>query len=199
MSGADIIPSVSDRPRRSVHLPNENDLHSPDVEIVSPLDEFAHLFRATRNGHPFASLALKYRSELYDRAADVWLRNKSTGFTYLMAAEQIAHLYNITFADCDRSKIKMAISKRVQAKKQYQNVVGDLIDEVTPEKVVRVDVIVNKRRGHVRPPSIVADHALKSNKLRSATTAPRTMWSINRCASPMPQNFHFLSAIPACR
>ncbi len=120
MSGDDTVSSVSRRSRRTGMLRVENDTQSADVEIISPLDQLAQRLRASRNAHPFASIGLKCRSELYGKAADVWLQSNTVGFTYLMAAHQVAHQYNITIAACDRPKIKVAICKRVQAKKQYQ-------------------------------------------------------------------------------
>ena len=171
MSGDDIVSSVSRRSRRIGLLRVENDTQSADVEIISPLDELAQRLRASRNGHPFASIGLRCRSDLYGKAADMWLQSKTKGFTYLMAAEQVAHQHNITFADCDRQKIKVAICKRVQAKKQYQNDIGSLIVEVSPVRttVVADDVgmpKVNKRRGLIRKTSSAEVDALKSNKLQ---------------------------------
>jgi len=90
-----------------------------------------------------------------------------------MAAEQVAHQHNISFADCDRPKNKVAICKRVQAKKQYQNDIGSLVVEVSPVKtVVVVDDVgmpkVNKRRGLIRKTSSAEVDALKSNKLQKS-------------------------------
>jgi hypothetical protein len=161
MSGDDTISSVSRRSRRSGLLRVENDTQSADVEIISPFDELAQRLRASRNGHPFASIGLRWRSELYGKAADLWLHSKTKGFTYLMAAEQVAHRHNITFAYCDRPKNKVAICKRVQAKKQYENDIGSLVVEVSPVKTVVVanDVgmpKVNKRRGFTYSENVVS-------------------------------------------
>ena len=104
---------VLDRSRRIRLLRVENDMQSADVEIVFPVEKLAQRLRASRNGHPFAAIGLGRRSELYDRAADVGLQSKTDGFTYLMAAEHVAHQHNINFADCDIQKVKIAICKRV--------------------------------------------------------------------------------------
>ncbi len=83
-----------------------------------------------------------------------------------MAAQQVAHQYNITIANCDRPKIKVAICKRVQAKKRYQNDIGSLALEVSPVKTVVVadddgKPKVNKRRGIIRKSSSAEVDALK--------------------------------------
>ena len=128
MSGAEAEPSVLERPRRSVPSCVESPPLSADVLISSPLDDLAAEFRSTRVGHQFSSLDLRFRSDLYHRAADVLLKNETPGFTYMMAAEQVAALYNIKFDKCDRQKIKMSVCNRIHARQQYKGAISILID-----------------------------------------------------------------------
>ena len=101
------------RSRRDVVARCASPPASPDVQILTPLDQLAVQLRSSRNGHDFSSLDLRYRSDLYDKAADMWLQNKASGFTYMMAAERVAFSYNLKFAECDRAKIKASICNRI--------------------------------------------------------------------------------------
>ncbi len=79
MSGAEVELIVLDLSRRSMPIRNESPPLSPDVHISSPLDELHAQVRSSRNGHSFSALDLRYRSDLYHRVADVWLKTKLRG------------------------------------------------------------------------------------------------------------------------
>ena len=104
MSGAEAELSGLELSRRSRPARNESPPLSTYVHISSPLDELHAEFRSSRNGHQFSALHLRYISDLYHRVVDVWLKNKTPGFSNTMVAEQVASLYNIKFDKCDRPK-----------------------------------------------------------------------------------------------
>ena len=83
------------------------------------------------------------------------MQSKATaGFTYIMAAEQVVAVYNITFDKCDRAKVKLSICNRIKAREQYREVVSILVDNVTRDKSRPQNIgqtIINNRAGkHLR-------------------------------------------------
>ena len=92
------------------------------------LQELQRTRRARRNPLAFDRLKPPCRKDLYDRAAQRVLDccGSPEVASYLEAAEQVAHEFNINIRPCDRAAIKQSIFNRVQASRHFQSVVSSL-------------------------------------------------------------------------
>ena len=75
---------------------------TPDVQIVSPLDDFLSRHRSCKALIPFSELHATCRKDFYGKAANYYIEFGGGIVTYIFAAEEIARQFRLAIANCDR-------------------------------------------------------------------------------------------------
>jgi len=142
---------------------------SPDVQIVSPLDDFLSRHRVCKALIPFSDLHAIYRKYFYGRAANYYIEFGGGIVTYIFAAEEIARQFRLAIVACDRPAVHQSVRNRVLGKQERLNVMVILVDDADVVEVAEVASSGSKTNvnrvgkcGRKRK----EDGALPSNKLK---------------------------------
>ena len=90
------------RLRREVHSGVVDTDSTPDVHIITPLEELFSKHRAVKGLIPFSTLNPRCRKYFYGKAAKYHLENGGGIVAYIFYIEQIARQLDLSYAGCDR-------------------------------------------------------------------------------------------------
>ena len=93
------------RLRREVHSGVVDTDSTPDVQIITPLEDFFSKHRAIKAPILFFTLNPSYSKKIYDKAAKYHLENGGCVVTYIVYIEQVARQFGLTIAACDRQAV----------------------------------------------------------------------------------------------
>jgi hypothetical protein len=122
------------RLRRHVYSDVDNAESSPDVRIVSPLDDFLSRHRTCKAIIPFSALHVSRRKDFYGKAANYYIEFGGGIVTYTFAAEEIARQFRLAIAACDRATVHQSVRNRVLGKQERLNVMANLDDDANVVK-----------------------------------------------------------------
>ena len=112
MSGVDVIPDGSKRPRRQKHAVSAPTITAETQSLLASLSE---RHRKTKRGFKFDSLTIGERKEFYEETTDYVLKcPEARNLTSFQAASRVALRYNIIIADHDRGRIKATVCNRLK-------------------------------------------------------------------------------------
>ena len=131
MSGAVNVGAAFEPVRRQVHSGVVNTESTPNILIITPLDDFSSKHRGCKSRIPFFSLPRSCRNNFYDKAAEYFIDKGGETLSYFSAAESIARQFGLVIASCDRSTVHQSIRNRVIGKKIMSNIVPDICDATT--------------------------------------------------------------------
>jgi hypothetical protein len=100
------------RLRREVHSGVVNTDPTPDVQIVSPLDDFLSRHRSCKALITFSELYATCRKDFYGKAANYFIEFGGGIITYIFAAEEIARQFTLAIATCDRATVHQSVRTR---------------------------------------------------------------------------------------
>ena len=86
MSGAVNVGAAFERVRRQVHSGVVNTDSTPDILIITPLDDFFCKHRGCKSRIPFSSLPTSCREDFYDKVAEYFIDKGSETRSYFSAA-----------------------------------------------------------------------------------------------------------------
>ena len=97
------------RLRREVHSGVVDTDSTPDVQIITPLEDFLGKHRVIKALILFSTLISIYRKKFYGRAAKYHLENGGGVVTYIFSIEQVARQFGLSYAACDRRAVHRLI------------------------------------------------------------------------------------------
>jgi len=118
----------------------------------------------------FVGLSIQCKKDFYDRAADLVIKERSGGLTYMNAADRVAAEFGIRLAKLDRQRLETLICNRAQGRK----IVLQRYEVVSPIKVEPPGMAVepmqkkNNRIGKCGRKRKDVGDAIPSNKLKKA-------------------------------
>jgi hypothetical protein len=97
------------RLRREVHSGVVDTDSTPDVQIITPLEHFKSKHRSFKALILFSTLNPSYRKNFYSMASKYHLENGGGVVTYVFSIEQVARLFGLSYAACDRRAVNRLV------------------------------------------------------------------------------------------
>jgi hypothetical protein len=105
MGDAVNVEAALGRQPREVHSGVDNTALLPDVQDVTPLDDFLSRHRYCKALTPFSDMPVSCRKDFYNMAACYYIENGGVTVTFIFAAEEITRRFRIAITTCDRAKV----------------------------------------------------------------------------------------------
>ncbi len=103
MRGAVNVIAGFGRFRREVHSGVVDTDSAPDVQIITPLEEYLSKHRVVKVLVPFSSLSPSCRKDFYDKAAIYYIERGGETLAYFSATEFAARKFGLAIANCNHS------------------------------------------------------------------------------------------------
>ena len=161
------------RQSQEVHSGVDNTDLLPDVQDVTPLDDFLSRHRYCKALIPFSDMPVSCRKDFYNRAACYYIENGGGTVTFIFAAEEIARWFRIAIATCDRAKVHQSVRNRVLDKTKIMSI-ADVTVVATPNVTAVTEGISSSTKSNANRIGNCGrkrkeDFALPSNKLKKPT------------------------------